>query len=70
MDKSQVLSHIRDDNIVSSMDEYIFIGDRTDKSGNDYPLAKLMNETDNCSYYQTEGWEKTIKILKELELNG
>ena len=27
---------------------------------------KLMTETDNCSYYQTEGWEHTQKILEKL----
>ena len=65
-DKSQILKHIRDRNIVTSKDEYIFIGDRTEKGGNDYPLAKLMKETDNCKYYQTEGWEQTQKILEKL----
>jgi phosphomannomutase len=66
-DKSQVLEHIKDRNVVSTKtDEFIFIGDRTEKGGNDYPLAKLMKETDNCSYYHTEGWKQTKKILKEL----
>tara|TARA_Y100000593_G_scaffold71479_1_gene131263 strand:+ start:361 stop:1110 length:750 start_codon:yes stop_codon:yes gene_type:complete len=65
-DKSQILKHIRDRNIVTSKDEYIFIGDRTEKGGNDYPLAKLMKETDNCKYYQTEGWKETQKILESL----
>ena len=58
-DKSQVLKHIE-------YDECIFIGDRTEQGGNDYPLAKLMEETDNCSYYQTEGPEQTQKILESL----
>ena len=62
-DKSQILEHIKDRNIVTSKDEYIFIGDRTDRGGNDYPLAKLMENTDNCKYYQTYGPEKTKKIL-------
>jgi len=59
MDKSQILEHIRDKN-----NEYIFIGDGTGKGGNDYPLAKLMNETDNCKYFHTSGWEHTKKILE------
>tara|TARA_B100000287_G_scaffold81285_1_gene73837 strand:- start:154 stop:882 length:729 start_codon:yes stop_codon:yes gene_type:complete len=58
-DKSQILDHIE-------YDECIFIGDRTMKGGNDYPLAKLMEETDNCSYYQTKGWKETQEILESL----
>ena len=65
-DKSQILEHIRNRNIVTSKDEYIFIGDRTEEGGNDYPLAKLMNETDNCSTFQTDGWEHTMQILEKL----
>ena len=34
--------------------------------GNDYPLAKLMEETNNCRYFQTEGWEETQEILESL----
>ena len=58
-DKSQILEHIE-------ADEYVFIGDRTEEGGNDYPLAKLMEVTDNCSYYQTEGWKQTKEILEKL----
>ena len=65
-DKSQILEHIKDRNIVTSKDNYIFIGDKTMEGGNDYPLAKLMDKTDNCNYHQTEGFEKTQKILEEL----
>ena len=64
-DKSQILDIIEQDRLVKP-DEYIFIGDRTMEGGNDYPLAKLMEKTDNCSYHQTEGWEETMQILKEL----
>ena len=65
MDKSQILDVIKQDRLVEP-DEYIFIGDRTMKGGNDYPLAKLMNETDNCSTFQTNGWQQTQKILESL----
>ena len=66
-DKSQILEHIKDRNVVSTKtDEFIFIGDRTEEGGNDYPLAKLMEETDNCTYYQTEGWKQTKEILEKL----
>ena len=56
---------INQDQIIKA-DEYIFIGDRIESGGNDYPLAKLMEETHNCSYYQTEGPEQTQKILESL----
>ena len=72
-DKSQIFKHITDNIIrevhpdIYNVDtEFIFIGDGIDNKGNDYPLAKLMEETDNCSYYQTEGPEQTIEILEEL----
>ena len=59
-DKSQILKHIE-------YDECIFIGDRTKEGGNDYPLAKLMKETDNCYTFQTTGWEQTQQILESLD---
>ena len=65
MDKSQVLNVIEQERLVPP-NEYIFIGDGIENGGNDYPLAKLMNETDNCSSYQTKGWEHTKEILENL----
>ena len=67
-DKSQILEHIDSDFSIpfGEQQQYIFIGDRTMKGGNDYPLAKLMEETHDCSYYQTEGPEQTQKILEKL----
>ena len=32
--------------------KYFFIGDRTMEGGNDYPLAKIMNDRDNCYVFQ------------------
>ncbi len=66
MDKSQIFKHLEDIENVYCPDEYIFIGDRTQEGGNDYPLAKLMNKTDNCSTFQTDGWEHTMQILENL----
>ena len=66
MDKSQILKHIENIENFYCPDEYIFIGDRTEKGGNDYPLALLMDNTDNCDFYQTDGWEHTQKILEKL----
>ena len=46
--------------------EYHFLGDRTMKGGNDYPLAVLMDNTNNCDFHQTEGPENTQQILEKL----
>ena len=69
MDKSQIFDVIKQDRLVEPR-EYIFIGDRTEKGGNDYPLAKLMEETNNCKYFQTEGPEQTMEILQWLQIDG
>ena len=63
-DKSQILPEIKE--WVDGKEPILFFGDKTEKGGNDYPLAKLMNEVDNCSYYQTEGWKETQEILESL----
>ena len=68
-DKSQILNIIEQERLVPPS-EYIFIGDRTEKGGNDYPLAKLMEETNNCKYFQTEGPEQTMEILQWLQIDG
>ena len=65
MDKSQIFNIIEQERLVQP-DEYVFIGDRTQRGGNDYPLAVLMNNTENCDFYQTEGWKETQKILESL----
>ena len=59
-------------NVVTSKDNYVFIGDRTMEGGNDYPLAKVMSEMDNCEVYQAgepsaeDGYKTTQKILEKL----
>ena len=71
-DKSQVIFEIMHRNVVTSKDDYIFIGDRTMKGGNDYPLAKAMKELGNCKVFQAgepsaeDGYLKTKEILEEL----
>ena len=72
-DKSQIMKHITDDIIrevhpdIYNVDtEFIFIGDGIDNKGNDYPLAKLMNTKENCSSFNTDGWEHTKEILESL----
>ncbi|MDG1268443.1 MAG: HAD-IIB family hydrolase [Candidatus Marinimicrobia bacterium] len=72
MNKSQVLNEVKK---FHSDEEYIFIGDRTMEGGNDYPLAKIMNEMPNCSVYQAgepsaeDGYKDTQKILEKLSDN-
>ena len=65
MDKSQILDIIEQERLVKA-DEYIFVGDRIEVGGNDYPLAQLMNKKDNCSTFQTDGWEHTMQILENI----
>ena len=67
-DKSQILEHIKDRNIVTSKDDYVFLGDRTMEGGNDYPLAKLMEKTENCKFHQVEDYRKTWWYLQRYEL--
>tara|TARA_R100000008_G_C3549845_1_gene149739 strand:- start:62 stop:802 length:741 start_codon:yes stop_codon:yes gene_type:complete len=70
-DKSQVLEHIEKNH---SKGEIIFIGDGILNGGNDYPLAKLIEETEKqfgkgeYKWYQTDGYKQTKEILLE-ELN-
>ena len=72
MNKSQVLDQIKK---YFPDEEYVFIGDRTMKGGNDYPLVEVMHKTKNCSVYQAgepsaeDGYKHTKKILEELSEN-
>ena len=50
----------------NSDSQIVFFGDDTQKGGNDYPLAKLMNKRNDCSSFQTNGWKHTIQILEKL----
>ena len=68
-DKSQILFHIRTEH---PGQKYFFIGDRTMEGGNDYPLAKKMNDRDDCYVFQAgepsdkNGYKETQKILEEM----
>ena len=64
-DKSQVLDVIEQTEIIKRS-EYIFIGDRIEGGGNDYPLAELMDNIVNCDWHHTSGWEETKQILEKL----
>jgi len=68
-DKSQVIHKLKSLEIpkIPRFDyEYIFIGDRVREGGNDYPLAKVMYEMENCSAAQTLNPKTTQDILEEL----
>ena len=64
-DKSQILDIIKQERLVEP-DEYIFIGDGIANGGNDYPLAKLMNNFENCDWHHTKNWKHTKEILESL----
>ena len=65
-DKSQIFGIIEQERLVQP-DEYVFMGDGIQNGGNDYPLAHLMDELEGCDWHHVEGWEQTMKILKEYE---
>jgi phosphomannomutase len=71
-DKSQIFKHIEEIENFNCPDEYIFIGDRTMEGGNDYPLAKVMDELQSCDFYQAgepsaeDGYKRTKQILESL----
>ena len=58
-DKSQILKDF------SSKDVIYFFGDKMDKDGNDYPLAKELKHPSKS--FCVDNWEHTFKILKELK---
>ncbi len=72
-DKSQVIFEIMHRNdLKENKNRFIFIGDRTMEGGNDYPLAKVMNEMGNCRVFQAgepsaeDGYMRTKQILEKL----
>ena len=62
-DKSQILEHIEKQH---PKGEIIFIGDRIEEGGNDYPLAQLMDNIEGCDWYQVNDWKETKQILEKL----
>lgn len=41
-----------------------FFGDKTEKGGNDYPIASILEEPDKV--FQVDDWKHTYKLLKEI----
>ena len=70
-DKSQVIKEVKNNRNIADA-KYIFIGDRTMEGGNDYPLAKVMKEMDDCEVFQAgepsaeDGYKKTQEILENI----
>ena len=64
-DKSQVLPHIEK---LENPSEIIFLGDRIEEGGNDYPLAQVLTFKDSpYGYvYKVESWEDTKRFLGEV----
>ena len=62
-DKSQTFEYIKNKHTES---EFIFIGDGIENKGNDYSLAKLMDNEKNSKWYQTSGYQETQEILEKL----
>jgi len=62
-DKSQVLPQIK--RWEDGNKPIIFFGDKTEKGGNDYPLANAL-DPEKDTVYQVNSWQDTYKILKKL----
>ena len=58
-DKSQIIRDFSED------DDVYFFGDRMDKDGNDYPLAKEVDKIGGVNYI-VNGWQDTYSKLKML----
>ena len=41
-----------------------FFGDKTEKGGNDYPIASILEEPDKV--FQVDDWKHTYKLLKDI----
>tara|TARA_Y100001937_G_scaffold108845_1_gene152890 strand:+ start:6091 stop:6834 length:744 start_codon:yes stop_codon:yes gene_type:complete len=60
MDKSQVIQHIETE---CPNKRYIFLGDRMHEGGNDYPLAKKLDEMEFGTAVPVRHWTKTIDYI-------
>jgi phosphomannomutase len=62
-DKSQVLPQIKQ--WPDGNEPIIFFGDKTEKGGNDYPLANVL-DPEKDTVHQVNSWQDTYEILKKL----
>lgn len=58
--KEQVIHHIKERH---PNDKIIFLGDRTEKGGNDYELAETMRKMENCEVVAVNSPEDVLKYL-------
>ena len=59
-DKQQVLDYLPKDQ------EILFFGDRMNMNGNDYSLAKVIENTKRGKSHHVSGWENTRDILQQI----
>ena len=58
-DKAQVLKELTD------FSEILFFGDRMDKEGNDYSLAKAIKDNNRGQCYHVKNWQETMDLLQK-----
>ena len=58
--KEQIIHHVRE---THPNDKIIFLGDRTEKGGNDYGLAEEMRKMDNCEVIAVNSPDDVLKYL-------
>lgn len=58
--KEQIIHHIR---AKHPNDKIIFLGDRTEKGGNDYALAEVMKKMENCEVIAVNSPEDVLSYL-------
>lgn len=59
--KSQIL-----DGLLELSDQIVFFGDRMDKTGNDYELARAIEDGDHGHCYPVSNWKQTWEILRNI----
>lgn len=60
-DKSQILRDFNEE------DNIFFYGDRMDPGGNDYPLAKALEQFKHTKSFQVKDWKDTWKYLEQFK---
>ena len=58
--KEQIIKHVRE---IHPNDKIIFLGDRTEKGGNDYALAEAMRCMENCEVIAVNSPDDVLKYL-------
>lgn len=58
--KEQIIKHVRE---IHPNDKIIFLGDRTEKGGNDYALAEAMRGMENCEVIAVNSPDDVLKYL-------